>query len=187
VDARLPTVAGRERRRQGHALELLVPVLRRTPPELMGDRQDHTPVTDDQRDQFLEQLAAGRSIVDAAGNESLRRKLYRLKEADPQFAAEWARAYQEGTDVLLAEARRRAVEGVDEPKMLGHGDTAQLITITRYSDPLLMFLIKQRDPSYRDNHKIEVTGKDDGPVQIEHRGVKLSDILTAAREVGLSD
>jgi hypothetical protein len=155
--------------------------------ELMGARQDHSSVTDADKQQFLDRIAAGRSIVDAAGNESLRRKLYRLKDADPEFAAEWTRAYQEGTDALTNEARRRAVEGVEDIKMIGKGDMQREVVFRTYSDSLLMFLIKQRDPSYRDNHKIEVTGKDDGPVQIEHRGVKLSDILTAAREVGLSD
>ena len=150
-------------------------------------RQDHTPVSGEQQARFLERLAAGDSIVDAAGNESLRRKLYRLKDADDDFAAEWARAYQEGTDALLKEARRRAVEGVEDVKVIGSGDQQREVTFRHYSDPLLMFLIKQRDPSYRDNHKIEVTGKNDGPVQVEHRGVKLSDILTAARDAGLAD
>ena len=150
-------------------------------------RQDKTPVTDEQRDGFLAALAAGKSVVDAAGNESLRRKLYRLRDADDDFARDWAAAYKEGTDVLVAEARRRAIEGVDEPKVIGSGDYQREITVTRYSDTLLMFLIKQRDPSYRDNHKIEVTGPGDGPVQVEHRGVKLSDILTAAREAGVAD
>ena len=148
-------------------------------------RQDHTPLTGEQRDHFLERLAAGDSIIAAAQNESLRRKLYRAKDADTDFAKEWARAYQEGTDALTAEARRRAVEGVDEPRMIGHGENAELITVKRYSDPLLMFLIKQRDPSYRDNAKLEVTGQGGGPVQVEHRGVKLSDIVRVAREAGV--
>jgi hypothetical protein len=73
------------------------------------------------------ELAAGESIVDAAGNESLRRKLYRLKDADQDFAAEWKRAYQEGTDALTPRHDAGAVEGVDEPRMIGHGDNAELI------------------------------------------------------------
>lgn len=152
-------------------------------------RQDKTPVTEEQKEAFLDDLAAGKSIVDAAGTESLRRKLYRLRTDDQgaltDFGREWDQAYREGTDALIAEARRRAVEGVEDVKMIGKGDFQREVVFRHYSDPLLMFLIKQRDPSFRDNHKIEVTGPDDGPVQVEHRGVKLADVLSVARQAGL--
>lgn len=151
----------------------------------MAARQDKTPVTDEQRQTFLERLASGESIVDAAGNEALRRKLYRVKDADPDFAAEWKRAYDEGTDVLVREARRRAVDGIEDVKVIGSGDYQREVKFRHYSDPLLMFLIKQRDVSYRDNHKVEVTGPNDGPVQVEHRGVKLADVLAVARQAGV--
>lgn len=151
-------------------------------------RQDHTPVTDEQKQQFLDELAGGASIIDAAGNESLRRKLYRLKEADAAFAAEWALAYKEGTDALTREARRRAVEGVAEPRMIGHGDSAQLITVKRYSDPLLMFLIKQRDPSYRD--RVQVEGSADAPpvqVEVKHSVDDLAAVASILAGAGVLD
>lgn len=130
-------------------------------------RQDHTPLTAADRERFLERLAAGDSIIQAAGNESLRRKLYRAKDADPDFAAEWGRAYQEGTDTLTAEARRRAVEGVEDVKVIGKGDYQREVVFRTYSDALLMFLIKQRDTSYRERHTVEHTGKDGAAIQIE--------------------
>lgn len=40
--------------------------------------------------------------------------------------------------------------------------------VRKYSDPLLLATLAARDPAnYRSNHKVEVTGKDDGPVQFE--------------------
>jgi hypothetical protein len=147
--------------------------------------RDLAPVTDQEKQAFLDRVAAGQSIVEAAGNESFRRKLYRLRDSDPDFAAEWKTAYQEGTDTLVAEARRRAVEGVEDVKMIGSGDMQREVPFRHYSDSLLMFLIKQRDPTYRDNHKVEITGPNNGPVQVEHRGVKLTDVLTVARSAGV--
>lgn len=129
--------------------------------------RDLDPVTVEAREEFLDALAAGHSIVTAAGNESLRRKLYRLRESDEAFATEWKRAYKEGTDVLVGEAIRRAVQGVNEPKMIGYGENAEVITVTKYSDTLLMFLIKQRDPTYRERVAIEGGGGDAPPVQVE--------------------
>jgi hypothetical protein len=146
-------------------------------------RQDHSPVTDQQRDEFLAGLAAGKSIVSAAGNESLRRKLYRMRDTDREFATAWADAWNEGTDALVHEARRRAVEGV--PRRSYDKDGNLIRDEIVYSDALLMFQIKQRDPSYRDNVKIEHTGRDGGPVQLEHRGVKLADVFRVAREAGV--
>lgn len=153
----------------------------------MGARQDHTPLTDEQKTSFLEKLAEGQSIVGAAGDHATRRKLYRLRDGDADFAKEWAAAYKEGTDALVNEARRRAVDGVQDVKVIGSGEHQREVPVVHYSDTLLMFLIKQRDHSFRDNSRVEVTGNDGGPVQVEHRGVKLSDILTAAREAGLAD
>lgn len=130
-------------------------------------RHDHSPVTAEQRQTFLDRVAAGASLVEAAGSQSLRCKLYRLKDADPGFAEEWRRAYQEGTDALVAEARRRAVDGVEDVKTVGTGDMQREVVFRHYSDTLLMFLIKQRDPTFRENHKVEVTGQDGAPVSVE--------------------
>lgn len=150
-------------------------------------RQDRTPPSDEDKQQFLDKLAEGASIVDASGTPSMRRKLYRLRDADPEFARLWAEAYREGTDTLVAEARRRAFEGVEDVKVIGSGDFQREVQVRHYSDTLLMFLIKQRDPSFRDNSRVELTGGNGGPVQVEHRGVKLADILAAARDAQIAD
>jgi len=56
--------------------------------------------------------------------------------------------------MLYAEIDRRAVEGVDKPVIYKGEITG---TYMEYSDNLLKFRRKQRDPSYRDNYTTETT------------------------------
>ncbi len=63
-------------------------------------------------------------------------------------------ALQVYDDMLDAEIDRRAVEGVDKPVIYKGEITG---TYKEYSDNLLMFRRKQRDPSYRDNYTTEIT------------------------------
>ncbi len=62
-------------------------------------------------------------------------------------------ALQVYDDMLDAEIDRRAVEGVDKPVIYKGEITG---TYKEYSDNLLMFRRKQRDPSYRDNFTTEI-------------------------------
>jgi transposase-like protein len=71
-----------------------------------------------------------------------------------EFRKQFDHAYQAGTDALIDEAKRRAVEGWDEEREFG--------TVRKYDSTLLMFLIKQRDPSFRE--KYEVTGANGSPL-----------------------
>lgn len=66
---------------------------------------------------------------------------------------------------LQSEAQRRAVEGVQEPV---YYQGQKIGEKTKYSDNLLMFLMKGKEPEkYRDNARVEVTGDGGGPIQIE--------------------
>jgi hypothetical protein len=58
------------------------------------------------------------------------------------------------TEALIDEARRRALEGVEEPVgfYLGESNTS----VKRYSDNLLMFLIKAARPEYRDSTHLQI-------------------------------
>lgn len=68
-----------------------------------------------------------------------RSTVYEWRGKDEAFASAWADALEEAADVLLAEARRRAIEGVEEPIM----HQGQVVTtVRRYSDLLLIFLLK---------------------------------------------
>ena len=98
-----------------------------------------------------------------------RQALYAHKKKNPDFAEEWSSAIDAGSDKLEDEALRRAHDGVDEPvfyqgEIVGH--------VRKYSDTLLMFLLKGRRPQkYRDHLRAEVTGKDGEPIVTEIRRV----------------
>jgi hypothetical protein len=68
------------------------------------------------------------------------------RKADPAFASVWQEAEEIATDRLEEEARRRAVEGIAEPLVsagkLVRDDDGQPILVRRYSDNLLLALLK---------------------------------------------
>jgi hypothetical protein len=69
--------------------------------------------------------------------------VYRAKAADPEWAADVGHAINAGYDMMEEEARKRAVDGWNEPvyyrgEMVGE--------IRRYSDGLLKFLLTHSKP-----------------------------------------
>ena len=65
------------------------------------------------------------------------------REKDADFAAAYTEAMENAADLLETEARRRAVQGVEEPhfykdEIVGH--------VRRYSDTLLLALLKATRP-----------------------------------------
>ncbi len=80
---------------------------------------------------------------------------YRWLEQDPDYAEEFEQAQKDAVDVLEAEARRRAVEGWEEKVGWYKGQAGG--TVRRYSDTLLIFLLKGAAPEkYRE--RLEVRG-----------------------------
>ena len=78
--------------------------------------------------------------------------VYAWRDKDIDFNDAWVHSKAIGKEILKDEAHRRAYEGVAEPRfhqgeICGH--------VQKYSDTLLMFLIKQSDPSYREHFQIE--------------------------------
>ena len=101
-------------------------------------------------------------IVLAACDESgvSRRSVYSWRDADPDFAAAWAQAEERSTQRLEREAIRRAAEGVEEPVFQGGVEVGR---IRKYSDTLLIFLLKARRPAvYRE--RVEQIHKTEGAV-----------------------
>lgn len=158
-----------------------------TLPEPSQRRKRHPAVTRPMRDEFLAALSVGWSVAHAAKEAGTsRQRMYELRAADDAFAAAWDDALASGTEALIDEVRRRATDGVEEPvfqggKLVGH--------VRRYSDILLMFLVKQRDPSFRENHRVEVTGRDGGPVEVQagYEPPTLADMVRLARDLGVLD
>ncbi len=93
--------------------------------------------------------------------------IYEWQEHDEAFATAFREAELEATDLLEAEARRRAVEGVrTEMPVLYRGRVIQTVIETKYSDTLLIFLLKARAPErFRDNVRLEHTGANGGPIR----------------------
>lgn len=105
--------------------------------------------TSRRRAAFLDALSATGNVSAAArAAGASRSRAYALKAADPAFAVEWNDALETAIDALDAEARRRALEGVEVPHF-HQGRVAG--TVRKYSDSLLMFLLRAHRPDrYRD-------------------------------------
>jgi hypothetical protein len=108
---------------------------------------------------FLEHFAElGNLTVAARATGVSRSAVYKWKDTDEAFAAALAEADAQATEVLEAEARRRAVEGNPHTKSWydrGGLLVAQETEIT-FSDTLLIFLLKARDPrKYRERVQLQ--------------------------------
>jgi hypothetical protein len=125
-------------------------------------------LTPKKRAAFLDKLREGATVKQAAEAAGFSRQaFYALRSDNHAFAEEWARAIDEGTEVLEAEAFRRAVVGIEDVKMIGSGDNAEVVHFLRYSDTLLIFLLKARRPEkYRDSIAVKTGDHDGGPIEV---------------------
>jgi len=108
------------------------------------------------RERFLKSYALYGNITRAAKAAGIGRvTVYHWQEHDPEFALAMRQADLQATEVLEQEAWRRARDGTAEP-VFQHGK--EVGTIQRYSDALLMFLLRARAPErYRDRVDVSVT------------------------------
>ena len=117
---------------------------------------------------FLDTLRGTGNVRLAASNADVARQVaYRARDSSATFRADWDEALEEARELLEAEARRRAAIGVDEPVFYKGKVVGQ---IRKYSDNLLMFLLKAHWPEkFRENHAIEHSWPGGGPVKVtEH-------------------
>lgn len=116
-------------------------------------------LTPEKRAQFLALLAECGNVTRAAEEAELSRVyLYQAKREDESFAAEWEEAARVGAARLEDEARKRAVEGWEEP-VWHKGEMCG--TVRKFSDTLLICLLKAHHPDkYRENIKQTVEGGD---------------------------
>ena len=106
-------------------------------------------------------------VVRETGNVTLaaqhvgqsRNQVHDVRQRSKRFAAQWDDALEEATDLLEAEAWRRAVIGVEKPRYY----KGEVVGSTKkYSDPLLMFLLEAYDPQmFGDGVKVEQPGATD--------------------------
>jgi hypothetical protein len=133
-------------------------------------------LTPEKLTQFLSVLSETANVTTAANAVGVtRQRLYQLRDEDSSFAAHWETAVKLGTAALEDEAARRARDGWDEP-VFYQGD--QCGTIRKFSDTLLIFLLKARDPKYRERLGLE--GPNGGAIPIANT-VELIDSVEASR------
>ena len=115
---------------------------------------------------FLNTLRGTGNVRLAASNAGVARQVvYRARDSSDKFRADWDEALEEARELLEAEARRRAAIGVDEPVFYKGEVVGQ---IRKYSDNLLMFLLKAHWPEkFRDNYGVEHSGPGGGPVKVD--------------------
>lgn len=126
------------------------PVQTPSPPKSPDHRLPANFTTVQRKCALIEHVASsGDEVNGAARALGIDRKtVYRWKAEDKVFAEALDFAYRnDGTQSLVSVAVKRAVEGWDEPvwfkgKLCGY--------VRKYDHGLLMFLIRKRDPSYRD-------------------------------------
>lgn len=115
--------------------------------------------TPEKLEQFLLTLADTANVTAAAKKVRINRAhMYRLKATDTEFSDAWDEAVQLGTADLEDEAVRRAKDGTLKP-VFYKGE--KVGTIREYSDTLLIFLLKARDPGkYAERVKQDHTSSD---------------------------
>jgi hypothetical protein len=142
--------------------------------------------------EFLEAFAEFGIVTAACGAAGVSRSTaYKRRDDDEAFALAWTGVETATTERMEAEARRRAVEGWverEEFESVYNEETGELerhpsVIVRKYSDTLLMFMLKARKPdTYRE--RVEHTGVGGGP--IEHRArldlTKLTDEQLVALE-----
>lgn len=140
---------------------------------------------------FLAAYAKVGNITKAAEAAGITRKCHSLwsdknRAGAAKYLAEFEEARAEAIDHLEAEARRRAVEGVNEPviykgELMGiwlnsagervaegaPGASFVPLTVKKHSDVLLIFLLKAADPEkYRDRTDTRHSGPSGGVIPI---------------------
>ncbi len=119
-----------------------------------GSRAARNAVQQQKKRVMLASVAATGNISEACRRAEIERSThYRWMEADEQYALSFRQAEQTAIDAMEQEAWRRAVEGTVEP-VVSAGK--HVTDIRRYSDTLLIFLLKGARPGkYRD--RVDVT------------------------------
>ncbi len=110
---------------------------------------------------FMEEYKQCATITHAAQiSKIVRQTHYDWISKDKEYQQAFAEAEVAATDALIQEARRRAIQGVEEP-VFYKGELVE--TIRKYSDTLLIFLIKGALPEvYRERYEFSGGAK---PIQ----------------------
>jgi len=114
---------------------------------------------------FLAALEVDGVVLHAAKAADISpRQAYRYRKENKEFFTAWEEAEWAGSEALVAEAYRRAVDGVKRPIYSQGKYVADEIV---YSDTMLSLLLKAKRPTeYRERVSQEITGAAGGPVEL---------------------
>jgi hypothetical protein len=128
------------------------------------DRSHNTKLTPEVREAFISMLGEIPNVTVISKLFGVHpSNVYRMREKDESFDNACREAMNQGYDLIEEEARRRAVDGVDEPVFF-QGELVS--TQKKYSDKLLLALLKAYKPkkfnpgakiSVGDGEKISMT------------------------------
>ena len=114
--------------------------------------------------EFLEAFRETSTLAGAARTTGTNRSShYRWLQDEPAYAAQFSEANEEAADELEQEARRRALDGVDEPVFF-KGE--RIGSFRRYSDQLLILLLMAKRPE-QFRERVDVTSKVDHGLVID--------------------
>lgn len=142
-------------------------------------------ISDEQKQLFLDALSRSGILAVACKAAGItRQSTVNWRKRDPQFAAAYDDAMADAADLLEEEARRRAYEGVSTLKIIGTGDNAREVYETRYSDQLMLALLKAKKPDeFAERSKAEISNPDGTlrPESTEQAAARLAAILDEAK------
>lgn len=120
------------------------------------------------REAFLRALDETGMVTAACDATGIpRRTAYNWRDSDEAFRERWTDIVERTTEQMEREAQRRAVEGWTEREIFDE-DGNTIGEVRKYSDTLLIFLLKGRRPDvYRDEHRVEHAVAADQPLQLE--------------------
>ena len=126
----------------------------------------------DKQAKFLAEFANCGIITVAAKVAGIDRKtVHNWLEKDERFSLAYHQAEKQAEEVLEAAAWKRSVQGVAKQRHVYDrgGKLIDTEITTDYSDSLLMFLLRARNPTkYRENKfSFEHGGADGGPIRME--------------------
>ena len=130
-------------------------------------------VRTDQRARFIAHIAATANVTAACELIGVSRAtVYEWRAKDAAFCALWEDAVEMATDALEAEARRRALDGVQEPIVvmgrIAKDDDGNTLYVRKYSDTLMQLLLRAHRPEkFRERTETKHVGPDGGAVQVE--------------------
>ena len=124
---------------------------------------------------FLAAFQTCCSVKRAAEAAKIPRSLHYQWLNDSAYAQRFEKAQEEAAQVLEDEAVRRAYEGNLEP-VFYEGEAVEYIL--KYSDALLMFLLRGLKAKRYNTQRTELSGPDNGPIPLSNDLLALADLFT---------